>query len=144
MFTLLAFVVLQQASQSFVALDCSWFVAERAQDAAAGTATCCLYPDGSVRHGNVRHTRLECGAGMLSEKMSRDRHSSFNDRTRRSAKALRFGLRGQLEWPDLAGLHGPPEQRTEFPIAIVQQIAAVKAAGSVHCNSWIACQNSSP
>jgi hypothetical protein len=58
------------------------------------TEGCSLCPDDSVLRGNGRYTALRCDANECSpKKINRDRHSSFTERTQRSANAFRFGLR---------------------------------------------------
>src|SRR5215470_2285665 len=58
------------------------------------TEACSLCPDDSVLRGNARYTPSRRDAAKLPpKKIKCDRHSSFTERTQRSANAFRFGLR---------------------------------------------------
>src|SRR5215471_13561129 len=58
------------------------------------TEACSLCPDDSVLGGNGRYTPFKARRNECSPKtINRDRHSSFAERTQRSANAFRFGLR---------------------------------------------------
>src|SRR5581483_2936424 len=71
----------------------------------------------------VRARRSE----LSPKKMSCDKHSSFTDRTQRSANAFRLGLRaGNFSGVTLPAFNHLPKPWTELPITIVQQIAAVR------------------
>jgi hypothetical protein len=55
------------------------------------------------------------------KRISLERHSVLTDRTQRSAKAFKFGLRAwQQNWFYATGSEGHPKRRTEFRIAIMQ------------------------
>src|SRR5215472_16510738 len=58
------------------------------------TEACSLCPDDSVLHGKWSIYSVKARRNDSSpKKINRDRHSSFTERTQRSANAFRFGLR---------------------------------------------------
>jgi hypothetical protein len=50
-------------------------------------------PGDSVQHDNVRRIRSGIAARSARQRGSLDKHSTFTDRTQRSVKAFKFGLR---------------------------------------------------